>query len=379
MEERASTRAVEHLAVGLIFFVGVFVTFAILLVSGRTAAPLGWPVGFLVGIFVTLAFAFVRAARRLRRVRGRDVRHREDLEVLVGAATLLEEESRRDRVGDLTARLAAAVLDGEAAVACLRREGGGLTVTGSFTIGAELPEISHADPAVGEVLRTGRVVTAHDGAARHLVLVPLVTTSGVLGLAVVAVEESRSVDEFTLHLAQLFGSHAGHALERLEAMAQLTTLVVKDPLTGVGNRRHASLMLERLSPGDAIMLIDLDRFKQINDSYGHTFGDEVLCRLGRYLRESLRGGDEVSRYGGEEFLVVLHGVGAGAAAAAGRLIDGWRASGPPTTFSLGYATLSDDETVNQCFARADAALYRAKNAGRDRAMGTEAGSPARAG
>jgi diguanylate cyclase len=113
---------------------------------------------------------------------------------------------------------------------------------------------------------------------------------------------------------------------------------VTDDLTGLGNRRHVNTLLDELAPGDALLLLDLDHFKELNDRLGHLRGDEVLADLGRYLKDSTRDGDAVTRYGGEEFLLVLRQSGPQAAAqAAERLLTGWRATNPLVTFSIGIA------------------------------------------
>ena len=78
-----------------------------------------------------------------------------------------------------------------------------------------------------------------------------------------------------------------------------------DPLTGIGYRRQGNRLLATLTPGDAVIVIDLDYFKSINDSFGHVVGDEVLAAVGDHLRAHVRGDDTVARVGGEEFLAVL--------------------------------------------------------------------------
>ena len=96
--------------------------------------------------------------------------------------------------------------------------------------------------------------------------------------------------------------------EREEARrAQEASLT--DDLTGVGNRRVANALVGSLRTGDALLVIDLDDFKQVNDTYGHVAGDQVLSELGAVLRDHLRDDDGVARYGGEEFVVVLRNAG----------------------------------------------------------------------
>jgi len=136
-----------------------------------------------------------------------------------------------------------------------------------------------------------------------------------------------------------------------------------DSLTGLPNRRMLERALGRLSADDTVIMLDLDHFKQVNDTFGHAAGDAVLRVFGRVLAGTVRSRDTVGRYGGEEFLIVLPSV-EGADAFLGRLRAEWLAKRPfPVTFSAGIAASAGDpdETVRL----ADQALYEAKKAGRD--------------
>jgi diguanylate cyclase (GGDEF)-like protein len=160
--------------------------------------------------------------------------------------------------------------------------------------------------------------------------------------------------------------HARVAQE--QASGLLAVAAVTDDLTGLGNRRHVNTLLDELRAGDALLLLDLDHFKELNDRLGHLAGDEVLADLGRYLIASTRDGDAVARYGGEEFLLVLRQSGPVAAAfAADRLLTGWRTTNPLVTFSIGIAVHDHHDSPWATLAQADTALYHAKSEGRDRA------------
>jgi diguanylate cyclase (GGDEF)-like protein len=126
--------------------------------------------------------------------------------------------------------------------------------------------------------------------------------------------------------------------------------------------------LARLRPGDALLLLDLDRFKEVNDRDGHAGGDAVLASFGALLQRSMRGADAVARLGGEEFLVVASQVGGSAEAMAERLVQDWRGTGPRTTVSVGVTVHREGEEPEEALARADRALYDAKRAGRDRSI-----------
>jgi diguanylate cyclase (GGDEF)-like protein len=151
----------------------------------------------------------------------------------------------------------------------------------------------------------------------------------------------------------------------LEALAKAN---VTDDLTGLGNRRWANSLLDTLQDGDALAILDLDHFKQVNDTLGHNRGDEVLHDLGMFLRNATRGDDSVARYGGEEFVVVLRQAPSGALEVIERLLADWRASGPLATLSAGIAVKRPGQSWSTTFSQADAALYQAKETGRDRAV-----------
>ena len=151
---------------------------------------------------------------------------------------------------------------------------------------------------------------------------------------------------------------------RLELVDRLKREALSDALTGIGNRRAAMLALAALSPDDAIVLIDLDHFKRVNDVHGHDAGDLELQSLGRFLAESVRHDDRVFRFGGEEFLMLL--AAGDSAALITRLQADWAARGQLTTLSAGHAVHRLGAEPRGTLKRADEALYRAKNAGRNR-------------
>ncbi len=171
---------------------------------------------------------------------------------------------------------------------------------------------------------------------------------------------------FTVHTAVVLAldMHANRA-EEAGAMAAI------DPLTGLVNRRPAiDRMTEALvdgaderRPSSAIM-VDLDRFKAVNDTLGHEAGDDALRRVAGVLSGAVRGADTVSRWGGEEFLVILPGVDIGAAARiAERMRAGVERRG--LTASFGVAGCVESDTVAEWVRRADTAMFVAKRNGRN--------------
>jgi diguanylate cyclase (GGDEF)-like protein len=147
-------------------------------------------------------------------------------------------------------------------------------------------------------------------------------------------------------------------------------LAALDRLTGLPNRREFQLRLEQLTNArkwPAILFCDLDRFKAVNDRYGHACGDEVLSQVAQRLRDSVRAEDVVCRYGGDEFVVLLPGIAPDELERIGRRID--LAMGEPfqldgtvvtVAASVGAAIATADSTAASLVTRADHAMYDRK-------------------
>jgi diguanylate cyclase (GGDEF)-like protein len=158
------------------------------------------------------------------------------------------------------------------------------------------------------------------------------------------------------------------------ALAALAKANVTDDLTGLGNRRWANSLLDALEDGDALAILDLDHFKDVNDTFGHHRGDQVLHDLGAFLLVATRGSDSVARYGGEEFVVVLRQSSSNALEVIERLLADWRALSPLATLSAGISVKHSGQSWSTTFSQADDALYEAKQSGRDRAVLHQSGT-----
>jgi diguanylate cyclase (GGDEF)-like protein/PAS domain S-box-containing protein len=161
-------------------------------------------------------------------------------------------------------------------------------------------------------------------------------------------------------------------------LADSQRAALTDPLTGIGNRRHADAVLSSIGPGDAVVLVDIDHFKQVNDEHGHAAGDEVLRSLAAHLARQVRADDHVARFGGEEFLILLAGGASTAVAATERIARAWAQVSDGVTFSAGVAAHTAGRPVLTTLAAADRALYEAKAQGRDRVVAADPAEPVRA-
>ena len=203
------------------------------------------------------------------------------------------------------------------------------------------------------------------------------------GDATARLEEIRPV-------ANAMGDAMSLALSSIDLRERLRNLALRDGLTNLYNRRFLEEMLERLCADaerrkasvSAIML-DLDHFKVVNDQHGHAAGDAVLREVAAGILSCLRSVDVVCRYGGEEFAIILPDCSVANAAAnaeqiRGRLHDRTTAGGLPVTVSLSVASIP--ETCGrqlELIPQADAALYAAKQQGRDRVAVAPLRRPAR--
>lgn len=182
------------------------------------------------------------------------------------------------------------------------------------------------------------------------------------------------------YVAEVLRTQLSLSLRRVVLYASLQSLARVDPLTGTSRRWYGDTRLGELCDAGevvAVAMIDIDHFKAINDGFGHAAGDQVLAAVGRALTAHLRTGDLVSRYGGEEFLVILPDTPpAGAVQVAERLREAVATITGlprPVTVSIGVAACRQDETAASLVGRADNALYQAKAGGRNRVTMSDEG------
>ncbi len=193
---------------------------------------------------------------------------------------------------------------------------------------------------------------------------------------------NRPITEDTITLISVIGHTVGMAINNSKIYMKTLDVAIRDSLTSLHNRRYFNERLldevERARRyGDSLSLImcDIDHFKRINDTYGHPVGDEVLCWVAETLRKGLRKTDVISRYGGEEFAVLLSNAGRDQAFAIAeklrRSIEECpfvhRESPIAVTLSFGISTFGvDSRKFEGLIESADKALYKAKAQGRNR-------------
>ena len=195
----------------------------------------------------------------------------------------------------------------------------------------------------------------------------------------------RENEQLRVRLEQALGEVQLKAAQLEESLQRVEQMAATDPLTGLYNRRHFGKVIEQLfseaqryDKDLSCVMIDLDGYKQLNDSYGHQIGDQLLVTAGKVISANMRRMDVAARYGGDEFVLLLpHATCQEAQIVASRIRDEYRTAsgailGRPLGISMsvgiGSLSVSRPTAADQLVAMADAALYCAKDAGRDRIM-----------
>lgn len=216
-----------------------------------------------------------------------------------------------------------------------------------------------------------------DGDVASVLFEPVLSGGRAVGVITVVWDELlASLPARVEALLPLLVTEVAVALERADLVDRLSVAAHTDALTGLPNRRALDELLpqelERAAVSGSplcLAVLDLDRFKAYNDTFGHPAGDTVLQEAGMRWPEALRAGDTLVRFGGEEFVVLLPGCDL---AAARHLLDRLRLATPlGQTCSVGVAGWDGVETGPELVARADLAMYVAKNSGRDRVLVAE--------
>ena len=214
----------------------------------------------------------------------------------------------------------------------------------------------------------------------NLLALPLVHENRFLGALILSKRTRAPWEDSDRRLLAWAAAEVSAAFGRAYAHEEAERGANIDPLTGLHNRRYFDELVQILRPGrrvgdrTGIVMVDVDRFKRVNDTYGHATGDVVLRNIATAITASVRAEDTPARFGGEEFVVILRRASAGQAADVGERIRAAVAGLStqllgvlePVTVSVGVAVARDEEEIRAMIERADKALYEAKRRGRDR-------------
>jgi len=217
---------------------------------------------------------------------------------------------------------------------------------------------------------------------RRTLSAPLTSDNGVVGAIVLSHRTGDSWSATTRRLLAGAADEASAALARAYSHRAAEARASTDALTGLPNRRYfdefCGLLARRRRSGDAVgvLMIDIDKFKVLNDTYGHGTGDQVLRAVSGAIISAVREDDVPARYGGEEFVVLLRNPGMDVAFEVGERVraavaalDLRRFEVPGVSVSVGVAVSGHpDQAIDELIGLADQALYRAKRAGRDRVV-----------
>jgi diguanylate cyclase (GGDEF)-like protein len=245
----------------------------------------------------------------------------------------------------------------------------------------------------GQALAAGRTLIENDvrtsserGGFSHetqsRMCIPLVSFGQTLGVLVLESERTGNFQEGDIESLEAVADICATAIQNAHYVERVKQLAYLDGLTGIFNRRFFELRVveeidraRRFNSGMAVVMVDIDQFKRLNDEFGHLLGDEVLRQVSSVFHQQLRKIDVVCRFGGEEFAILLSQTNPQHALAVAeklrRLVESWQFPGVPrpVTISAGVATFPDHGTTrDELVKSADAGLYAAKQGGRNRVL-----------
>jgi diguanylate cyclase (GGDEF)-like protein len=359
---------------------------------------------FFVGRLISRAFHSSETEREALRETTGTLQYRNDqLNALYNVFTEITDTLSMHYVIAATLRETLHVMN-ESSMAVMRLlQGDQLVAVGNLTAeGIEVPNmppVPLGEGPTGRVARRGRSMRINQAAQSQLgpsaapqdpnsgvvsgIIVPLIVGARVVGtLAVWSRLESAFTDEDE-RVLEMMASQVATAVVAADHAESSERRALHDPLTGLPNRRQLTEDItnhfERLPDEgmNAVAMIDVDHFKMVNDDFGHRVGDVSLQKIAAVLRNGLRDGDLIYRYGGEEFVVIFKGAsGPDALVAADRLriaVETTPMTGDqletvsPVTISIGLALMPEHgSNINGLIEKADKAMYRAKENGRNR-------------
>lgn len=357
-------------------------------------------VGLLLALLVISWKALVNFTAHARAER-KIIEQSEELQVMNNELSVINDVSQAlstsiDLV-NLLPRILETVVD-RLAVLRLVRKGGIMLINGErMELVAHLghPEtflalhenLTTNDCLCGLAARTGEVIysaNSHEDAQHTIcypgmephghIIIPLLSGRKVVGVLYLYLPAGTEVEERNRELLKSIGNQIGLAVDNARLYEETKDLSLQDPLTGLANRRYMEMNLkkamslaERYRQPLTVALLDIDYFKQYNDTQGHAAGDELLVGVARRLASGTRNTDQpAARYGGEEFLLTLPETSLEGARIVAERIREEISSELGITVSIGLAQFQPGMSRNELIESADAALYRAKQNGRNR-------------
>ncbi len=206
------------------------------------------------------------------------------------------------------------------------------------------------------------------------IIIPLKAVDRIVGVLYLYLLPDVEVGESVRTMLTTIGNQIGIAISNSMLFEETKKLSLLDPLTGLANRRCMNVEFERnlarvkrFGNSFSIILLDIDNFKNFNDTYGHTEGDQLLADVGKILLNEVRGLDLVARFGGEEFLILLPETELAIACKVAERIRKSVEAKTSITLSLGVTSCSSGTyTIEDFIKRADDAMYQAKQKGKNR-------------
>jgi diguanylate cyclase (GGDEF)-like protein len=343
---------------------------------------------------VSVNSALEDARRGLRRMLGAPDEHTPDrlARKIYGFSRRLGRETDQPRVHQLILRtIATHVRARLGALAVPVNEGNVLAITATYGYPSVIVEhlrIASGEGILGRAYATGRAAIREVEGQRRLryrttsyLVVPLMGVSGPIGVITLADRtDGEPFDRDDLADARLLAAPASLALARKdveEHLDEIRRVASIDLVTGLLNRRHFEMRLQvevqrarRLHQELALLMVDIDDFKRINDTFGHLEGDRALREVSDLLRGGVRIFDVCARYGGEEFAILMPGASRTIAVQVAERIrrgihERSRLDPMPITVSVGVACLQADNTADDLVEAADLALMVAKRAGKN--------------
>jgi diguanylate cyclase (GGDEF)-like protein len=315
------------------------------------------PAGVVIGEAMAWALSGIRQGQTIER------RREADIKALAGQVSVLRAGTTTlEQIADVLARLAHEVFHGEHVSVVLSGKDGTLVPASYGAKGS--PPSPKVAALISDTVEAREVRLIGENGTT-LLIIPLVGESEIGG-AVVVRQPKTGDDPFTQQLAVLFAAQAGPALEQFRVIGKLSEDLRRDDKVGIGNSRHAEALVQSLTPGDAVVYIDLDNFGEVNKQFGHQAGDRFLREFSNLLSTSVRDSDLTARHGGDEFIFIARDAEFDALPVANRLLQAWRDSAPGRSFSAGIAIHDGNDLPTYTLYKADKASNRAKREGKNR-------------